>query len=201
MSLIFTNIKQLMKPSYIFLAPGFEEIEALATVDVLRRCGMELHTVSIGNTHQVEGAHGISVNADKILEEIDIHNADWLILPGGMPGATNLAQCDTLTSALLSHYRAGHNIAAICASPAVVLAPLGILDNKNATCYPGFESQAPKARMTGREVEIAHNVITANGPASTLLFAFAIATATVGADKAKEVSNGMLYTNERPPEF
>lgn len=190
-----------MKPSYIFLAPGFEEIEALATVDVLRRCGMNTITVSILDVAQVTGAHHISVNADKTINEINLQDADWLILPGGMPGATNLAQCEPLTSALLSHYRAGNHIAAICASPAVVLAPLGILDNKNATCYPGFESQAPKARMTGRNVEITHNIITANGPASTLLFAFAIAAATVGSAKAQEVANGMLFSNERPPEF
>lgn len=190
-----------MKPSYIFLAPGFEEIEALATVDVLRRCGMEVQTISILNTPQVEGAHGVCINADKTINDINIQDADWLILPGGMPGAANLARCETLTSALLSHHRANNHIAAICASPAVVLAPLGILDNKNATCYPGFESQAPKARMTGREVEISNNVITANGPANTLLFALAIAKTTVGADKAREVANGMLYSNKRPPEF
>lgn len=190
-----------MKPSYIFLAPGFEETEALSTVDVLRRCGIDAITVSILEVPQVTGAHGISVNADKTIKEINLQDANWLILPGGMPGATNLAQCEQLTSALLSHYRAGNNIAAICASPAVVLAPLGILDNKQATCYPGFESQAPKAHMTGRAVEISHNVITANGPASTLLFALAIASRTVGSEVANEVAKGMLYSNERPPEF
>lgn len=190
-----------MKPSYIFLAPGFEEIEALATVDVLRRCGVNALTVSILDVAQVAGAHGITVNADKTINEINLQDADWLILPGGMPGATNLAQCEQLTSALLSHYRAGNHIAAICASPAVVLAPLGILDNKNATCYPGFESQAPKARMTGRNIEIAHNIITANGPASSLMFALAIAASIVGTAKAQEIAKGMLYSNERPPEF
>lgn len=190
-----------MKTSYIFLAPGFEETEAMATVDVLRRCGINILTVSILEDVQVTGAHNIIVIADKIIKDININDADWLILPGGMPGAINLSQCEQLTSGLLSHYRAGNHIAAICASPAVVLAPLGILDNKNATCYPGFESQAPKARMTGRNVEIAHNIITANGPASTLMFALAIAATTVGSAKAQEVVKGMLYSNERPPEF
>ncbi len=190
-----------MKSSYLFLAPGFEEIEALATVDVLRRCGMEIYTVSILDKLQVEGAHGIVVNADKTIADADISNADWLIMPGGMPGAKNLAQCEVLTSSLLSHFRKGGNIAAICASPAVVLAPLGILDNKRATCYPGFESMAKNTVMTGRAVELADNVITANGPANTLLFALAIAGQCVGAEKAREAADGMLYINERPPVF
>lgn len=190
-----------MKPSYLFLAPGFEEIEALATVDVLRRCGMDVYTVSISNNYQVTGAKNVTVVADKLIADVDLQDADWLICPGGMPGATNLSRCEVLTSALISHFRAGGHVAAICASPAVVLAPLGIIDGKRATCYPGMGNGIKRVVMTGRDVEIADNVITANGPASTLMFALAIARVSVGVEKAREVADGLLYTHQQPPIF
>ena len=119
-----------MTTSYIFLATGFEEIEALTTVDIMRRAGMHVLTVSIEDTPQVAGAHGIPVVADTCISDIDFSQAEWLILPGGMPGATNLAACAPLCDALKAHAAKGGKIAAICASPAVVLAPLGLLAKK-----------------------------------------------------------------------
>lgn len=133
-----------MKTSYIFLAPGFEETEAMATVDVLRRCGINILTVSILEDVQVTGAHNIIVIADKIIKDININDADWLILPGGMPGAINLSQCEQLTSGLLSHYRAGNHIAAICASPAVVLHLWVSLTTKMPPAIPALRVRHPK---------------------------------------------------------
>ena len=182
-----------MKKSYLFLAEGFEEIEALTVVDVMRRAGMPVVTVSVTEELEVLGAHGIKVKADAVIGDIDCVDAEWLIAPGGMPGSTNLAECDLLTAALKKHYAKGGRIAAICAAPAVVLAPLGILDGRDATCYPGFEEKCDKAVMRDTPVVALDNLITANGPASALRFALSIVANSLGEGIANEVGSGMLF--------
>ena len=184
-----------MQESYIFLANGFEEVEALATVDVLRRAEMNVKTVSINTVAEVTGAHGVKVTADTVINNVELPETDsWLICPGGMPGATNLAACGKLSEMLRNHNAAGGKIAAICASPALVLSPLGIIDGRKATCYPGMESLATtEAEMTGERVVRDGNVITGNGPASTFAFALAIVEASKGAEAAGAVAQGMLY--------
>lgn len=180
--------------SYLFLGAGFEEIEALATVDILRRAGIEVVTVSVSDSIEVVGAHNVTVKADRLISDIEYDdNVEWLICPGGMPGATNLAACDRLSEMLRRHNARGGRIAAICASPAVVLSPVGILSGRKATCYPGFEeSVASDVEITGEAVVADGNVITANGPANTFAFALAIAEATVGAGQSETVAQGML---------
>ncbi|MCH5219773.1 MAG: DJ-1/PfpI family protein [Muribaculaceae bacterium] len=179
--------------NFLFLANGFEEIEALATVDVLRRAGMEVTTVSINHERLVAGAHGIEVHADVTFKEADFAGADWLILPGGMPGATHLHNHHEL-DALLKVHAAKGRIAAICASPAVVLAPTGLLNGKNATCYPGFEDAlvAGGANPVSRRVVVDGNIVTGNGPASAIPFALEIVRLTVGDAAADQVAAGML---------
>lgn len=184
-----------MKKSFVFLANGFEEIEALATVDVLRRAGIETKTVTISSSLQVTGAHGIEVKADISLTEIECNEKDIIVLPGGMPGATNLAECSQLCDLLKQHNNNGGLIAAICASPAVVLAPLGILDGKEATCYPGFESAFSNCKKGFKPVVIDGNTITANGPATAIPFALAIVAQDISEEKAREVAEGMLVYN------
>lgn len=183
-----------MKESYLFLADGFEEIEALATVDVLRRANVNVTVVSIYEHDTVNGAHGIGVVADEVFSECEFDNADWLILPGGLPGADNLVAYKPLAELLKKHYKAGGRIAAICASPGVVLAPLGIVNGKNATVYPGFESklEAGGAHPTGERVTVDGNVTTGNGPASAVPFALKIVEQTVGKEVADQVASGML---------
>lgn len=183
-----------MKRSYIFLATGFEEIEALATADVLRRAGMEVTLVSIYEERMVTGANGITVAADIVFAASDYSDADWLICPGGMPGSENLVKYEPLATLLKKHFADGGRIAAICAAPAVVLSQLGLLGGKTATCYPGFEHMLTDAgaKATGNRVEHDGNIITGNGPSSAIPFALAIASATVGAETAKNVSGGML---------
>jgi len=182
-----------MKQSYVFLADGFEEIEAVAPVDILRRAGMEVKTVSVmPDRTEVSGAHGVKFVADMQIDKDDISDAEWLILPGGLPGASNLYACDKLCSLIKSQQNNGGKIAAICASPAVVLAPLGVLDGKRATCYPGFEAEIKSAMTTGNRVEIDGNLITANGPSSAMLFGIAIVGQTLGKQVADEVASGML---------
>ncbi len=184
-----------MKESFVFLANGFEEIEALATVDVLRRAGMDITTVSIHDGLTVTGAHGIPVTADATISDVDTTGGiDWLICPGGMPGAEHLANCRQLTDLLKKHHSENGRIAAICAAPAVVLAPLGILSGKKATCYPGFENALAQgdATATGNRVETDGNVITGNGPSSAIPFALAIVKETLGQAVCNDVSDGML---------
>lgn len=182
-----------MKSSYLFLATGFEEVEALTPVDVLRRAGMDVKTVSIYPTKEVVGAHGVTVKADLTFDEVDFAECDWLILPGGMPGATNLYDYKPLCSLLLKHNTEGGHIAAICAAPAVVLGELGLLDGKEATCYPGFESVAPQAVFQERRVVVSGNIVTANGPSSALVFALTIVAESKGDSDAKKVGEGMLF--------
>lgn len=189
-----------MNTSFLFLAKGFEEIEALSVVDIMRRAEIPVTTVSITNSKEVTGAHGITVTADTTYDEVDFKAAKWLILPGGMPGATNLAAHTSLCNLLKEHNAKGGNVAAICASPAVVLAPLGILDGKEATCYPGFEKALQKSKHTGKPVEADGNIITANGPASATLFALAIVAHTLGDKKSLDIAEGLLLY-DRPREF
>ncbi|MCH5318531.1 MAG: DJ-1/PfpI family protein [Paramuribaculum sp.] len=187
-----------MKTSYIFLAPGFEEIEALATVDILRRGGMEVRTVAIATEggKEVTGAHGVGVMADLLPEEVDLDQTEWLICPGGMPGAQHLADSSFVKEALLSHYGRGGKIAAICASPALVLTPLGLLDGLKATCYPGMEPENAKVEMTGEQVVVLDRIITGNGPATTFHFALAILEKTLGEAISHSVGEGMLFYHQ-----
>lgn len=181
-----------MKTSYLFLADGFEEIEALATVDILRRAGMEILTVSITADHTVKGAHGVAVVADRLFSDIDLTAAEWLIAPGGLPGSTNLHEFAPLNEALTAHNRRGGNIAAICAAPAFVLAPLGILDGHDATGYPGTTTESEAIRWQQAPAVTSGNIVTGNGPASAFRFALAIVAATKGQETAAQVAAGML---------
>ena len=117
-----------MKHSYLFLADGFEEIEALAAADILRRAGIKTILVSIKDTPEVTGANAIKVIADTVIADVELTpDTEWLIMPGGMPGATNLAACSKLTAMIKEQFSRGGRIASICASPGVVLGPLGVL--------------------------------------------------------------------------
>ena len=137
-----------MKPSYIFLTTGFEEIEAIATIDVLRRAGLNVVTVSVESSRQVEGSHGVVVTADTLLEANDYSDSSILILPGG---TVRLGEFDFLNKLLVSQNNVGKPIAAICAAPSL-LGRLGILEGKEATCYPGFEGYADQiGRASCRE--------------------------------------------------
>lgn len=181
-----------MAKSYLFLATGFEEIEALATIDLLRRGGMDVVSVSITGSQLVTGANGITAKADSLFADVDFTGAEWLIMPGGMPGSTNLAAFKPLTELITSHAVNG-KVAAICAAPAVVLYPLGLLDGITATCYPGFEAACPNTTMTGERVVAHERIITANGPSSAFHFALAILENSRGADIAKAIGTGTLH--------
>ena len=184
-----------MNRNYVFLAQGFEEIEALTVVDVLRRAGMDVKTVSITASRQVVGAHGMEVTADMLIDEAEFSDAGFLILPGGMPGSTNLYENACLRQLLVRHAADGGCIAAICAAPAVVLATLGLLDGKEATCYPGFEKQCRAAGAIMRDASVIalDRLITGNGPSAALRFSLAIVANVMGESQAQEVGSAMLF--------
>ncbi len=181
-----------MHKSFVFLAEGFEEIEALTVIDVMRRAGMDVKSVSITDNKEVSGAHGINVTCDLTFKEADFYESEWLILPGGLPGAENLHLYNPLNDLLKVHKG---KLAAICAAPAVVLAPLGLLDGKKATCYPGFESVCKEngAVMENTHVVSLDKLVTGQGPAAALPFALAIVANSLGEAAARQVADGMLY--------
>ncbi|WP_058485454.1 DJ-1 family glyoxalase III [Defluviitalea phaphyphila] len=177
--------------AYLFLAEGFEEIEALATVDILRRAEISVFTVSIINDLKVKGKNGVEVKADILFENLDLQGADMLILPGG-PGVSLLHKHEELKNLIKEYNNAGKWIAAICAAP-TVLGKLGILEGKKATCYPGCEADLKGALLQNEEVVLDGNIITSKGPGTTFSFAFKIIEVLKGKEKVKEISNGMCY--------
>ncbi len=182
------------KNSYIFLAPGVEEVEATATIDALRRAGMPVVSVAVAETNQVTGATGQTLVADSVISEVNTEDADWIIVPGGDPGAQNLYANDDVKAKILAQYNKGGRIAGICAGPAVVLAPLGVLKGKTATCYPGLGDAINSNGGTYVEqtVVVEPDLITSEGPGTTLPFAIAIVRATLGDPAADSVASGML---------
>jgi len=182
-----------MNQCFIFLADGFEEVEALTSVDVLRRAGMPVTTVSINPGLEVVGAHGVTVLADSLFGDNDYSDAEWLILPGGIPGAPNLAAHEALCDALTAQDERGGKLAAICASPAVVLGPLGILAGRRAVCYPGLEATVEGVNWGSAPVAVDGHVVTGNGPAAAAPFALTIVAQSMGRDAAAQVAAGMLH--------
>ena len=180
-----------MKKVFIFLAEGFEETEAVATIDVMLRGELDVMSVSITGNLLVTGAHGIAVSAGTLFEKTDISSGDMLILPGGMPGAANLNAHAGLKNALEQYATSGKKIAAICAAP-LVLGGLGLLQGKKATAYPGYESTLKGATYVNSPVVKDGNIITGQGPGFALQFGLAIVEELQGKAKADEVAEGLL---------
>ncbi len=178
---------------YVFLADGFEEIEALAPVDVMRRAGLAVTTVSVTGNLTVQGAHGIPVVADAAFDALDYADAALLFLPGGLPGATNLEAHEGLGKLLMA--KAAQSdvvISAICAAP-LVLGGLGLLQGKQATCYPGFEDTMKGATYTAAKVTVDGNVFTACGPGAAWELGFTFVEHFCGIEKAGELRKGMQF--------
>jgi len=186
-----------MKDSFLFLADGFEEMEAINCVDVLRRAGIPVKTVSITSSLQVTGAHGVKVTADVLFDNASFSESEWLILPGGMPGATNLYEFAPLRGLLKNQVSQPQGrIAAICAAPAVVLGQLGLLRDEKATCYPGFEKMLDAATALDQAVVVSGKFVTGNGPGNAIPWALTIVAETLGEDKAVSISSDLLlYPN------
>lgn len=175
---------------YLFLAEGFEEIEALATLDFIRRAGIEIETVGISSV-AVMGAHNITVMADRFIDDIQPNeNVTGIILPGGQPGTDNLENCQKVQQFI--DYCNRHNIlmAAICAAPSI-LGHKGLLKGKNAICYDGYEKDLSGAKISKNPVCRDGNVITAAGAGVSIDFAAEIVAAYIGTDKANSIKEKM----------
>jgi len=181
-----------MKKIAIFLAEGFEEIEALTVVDVCRRCGLAIDMVSVMTDKAVKSSHGVSVYADKLYSEVDFSEYEMLVLPGGMPGTKNLEAHQGLMAQVDAFYAAGRYIAAICAAPSI-FGHRGILKGRNACCYPGFESHLEGANVTSGPVEISDHVVTSRGMGTAIEFALAIAEIFCGRQKAEEMAAAIVH--------
>lgn len=182
------------KRSFVFLAEGFEEIEAIATIDILKRAEVDVVSVSVGSTLEVTGAHGITVKADALFEEEVFLDAQCLILPGGMPGTTNLEAHRGLNKLLVEQNKKGGLIAAICAAP-MILGKNYLLRNHDAICYPGFESHLDSAFISKLSTVKSGNIITAKSAGVVFDFALMIVHALKG-DEAVEQLKQTLYFKE-----
>ena len=156
---------------YLFLADGFEEIEALAVVDILRRAELPVSTVAIKERLLIKGAHDIKVEADMLLEDIDSENIDALILPGGMPGTLHLGQEARLKQLILDSNKKGVLIGAICAAPSI-LGESNMLIGKDAVCYPGYEEQLLGANILYEKVAVSDNIVTSRGAGTAMEFGY-----------------------------
>jgi 4-methyl-5(b-hydroxyethyl)-thiazole monophosphate biosynthesis len=178
---------------YMFLADGFEEVEALCPLDILRRAGLEVTTVGVGGKDLIAGAHGIMVQAD-IPDVLYRDSApDMIILPGGMPGSTNLDESKTVDAALKVAAKKGAYLCAICAAP-LVLGKRGYLEGKRAVCYPGFEEYLSGATVSESETVVRDgNVITAKGMGAAFEFGLELVRALKDNETADRIKNSVFY--------
>lgn len=172
------------------LANGFEEIEALTPIDVLRRAGVEVVSCGLSGV-EIRGSHGITVHADALPIDIDLSKVDMVILPGGMPGATNIDAHPFTSEIIKATLERGGRLAAICAAP-LVLGRRGLLEGKRATCYPGFEDELRGATVTGDGVVTDGNITTAKGMGVALEFAKELVRLTVSEEMAEQISAAIM---------
>lgn len=178
-----------MKTIYVFLTTGFEEIEAIATVDILRRAELNVKTVSLESDKQVVASHGVTIVADLLFADADFSDAQMLVLPGG---TIRYNEHEGLKKELLSFAHKGEKVAAICAAP-MVLGGLGLLEGRNATCYPGFEQYLKGANLqTDKAVVVDGNITTGRGPGLTIDFALQLVELIAGKEKRDVVAAGLL---------
>ncbi|MHC1748867.1 MAG: DJ-1 family glyoxalase III [Cellulosilyticaceae bacterium] len=174
----------------IYFAEGYEEVEAIATVDVLRRAKIEVIMVGIDGKI-IESSRGIKINMDMEIEQVTYEDVDLLVIPGGMPGVSNLEKNEKVKKSLENFNEEGKLIGAICAAPSL-LGKLGILKGKKATCYPGFEMYLKDAEYCDEKVVVDANIITAKGAGVSLDFAYSIVEIMKGKELAKELRKAMI---------
>lgn len=181
-----------MSKVYIFFADGLEEIEGLTVVDLMRRAGIDISIVSMNGTLTVTGSHKIAIGADLLLEDVKDSSADMLVLPGGLPGTTHLAESNVLGEMLKNAAASGKYVAAICAAPSV-LGGLGILEGKHATCYPGFEDKLTGALCSTDRVVADGNVITSRGMGTAIEFSEKLISLLKDETTAKELTKSIMF--------
>lgn len=181
----------MARTAAVILADGFEEIEAVTQIDVLRRAEVEVTVAGLGST-RVRGAHGLEITTDTTLDELSIE-PDLLVLPGGMPGSEKLGSSDQVVELLRRQHQAGRLIAAICAAPAFAPVKAGVLDGRRATCYPSFENRFnPSTTACQERVVVDGNLITSRGPGTAIEMAIVLVEQLVGPDQAARLKEAML---------
>lgn len=181
--------------AYFLLANGFEEIEAIAPIDILRRCGVKVKTVSVHQSKIVSGSHGIDFESDEILSKVDLNDGDMIVLPGGGFGVENLDKVSQLTDIIKSYLDNDKYVAAICAAPSL-LGKRGFLKGKKATCYPGFEKFLDGAILTTETLIKDGNIITAKAAGVALDFGFLLGSLLAGQKTSDLVRKGIFYDSE-----
>lgn len=182
----------MAKQVCVFLADGFEEIEGLTVVDLLRRAEVNVTTVSITGKLTIHGAHGIDVQADKLFDEIDFDKQDMIVLPGGMPGTLHLGEHTGVKDILEQFYQEKKFIAAICAAPSI-LGKYGMLEGRKATSYPGFEDALVGAEYVYDEVVVDDFVITSRGMGTAIAFSLALIEKLNGKEQADKIGTSIIY--------
>jgi protein deglycase len=180
-----------MKKVIVCLGNGFEEIEAIGIIDILRRAEILTTVLSVTGEREVSGAHNIKIVADELYEDVDFSGYDLIVLPGGMPGSANLKNHNALRNEILDFNSEGKLLGAICAAP-MVFGDLGILKNRAATCYPGFEKYLALAHVKADPVVEDKNIITGKGPGAVFDFALKLVEILAGKEKAELVAGQML---------
>ncbi len=180
----------------VFFGERFEEVEAITPVDILKRAGHNVLTVSVGHSHHVCGSHGAMVKTDFCIDEVGLDNFDVLILPGG-PGYKNLEKCSPLMKRVQSFNKKGKLLCAICAAP-TIFGRLGILADKKATCFPGMEADLFDATYTGDEATWDGNIITGRSAGCATAFALRIIEAIDGVEAAKKMADAIYYDYYKP---
>jgi 4-methyl-5(b-hydroxyethyl)-thiazole monophosphate biosynthesis len=183
---------------YILLGTGFEETEAVAPCDILRRAGIPVQFVGLSG-REVQGAHGIGVCADVTVDELDYDALDMIVLPGGMGGVNSILACPAALDAVRFAWENDRYVAAICAAP-TVLAALGVTDGRKATCYPGLEGRMGSADMQGTATVADGKLLTGAGPGTAIDFGLLLVRALKGEAAAKKVYDGLVYRLARPRE-
>lgn len=181
-----------MSKVYVFLADGFEDIEGLTVVDLMRRAEIDVTTVSIKDTKEVTTSHAVTLYADKLFSEVDFSDADMLVLPGGMPGTKYLGACTELTELLTNFYNKGGKVAAICAAPSV-LGQLGFLKGRRATSYPGFGEKLIGAEVVEEAVVVDCNVTTSRGMGTAIDFGLSLIAQLKDEETAEKIAKSIIY--------
>ena len=175
---------------YMLLGTGFEETEAIAPLDLLRRAGVSVATVGL-NGNVIKGSHNIGIEADLEIGELDLTDLEMIILPGGLGGVASIKACEPAMEAVRFAWENGKYVAAICAGP-TILASLGITDGKNATCYPGCETQMGTANMVNAAAVTDGNVITGTSAGCAIPFGLALIAALKGEEEAKRIEQQIV---------
>ena len=182
----------MSKRALITVADGVEDLEAVTLIDVLRRAGIEVLVASIESRRMVSCAHGTRLTADAMLLDVLAQDFDLIVLPGGLPGAQHLADCQPLAERVREQAGAGKLFAAICASPALALQAYGVLKQRRMTCYPAFSEQLSGCTFVDQAVVVDGNCITSQGPGTALEFALTLVEQLLGKASRSAVAKGML---------